>query len=158
MDWNYWSIAVVFIIGVVLAFPLAIGIVVVFAVVVRGLDWLTTRCPGFRHFRRWRRRRVYRSGRVVSRFLAPDVRRDVLVVDASRIDAGVIVARVRTWNVLYAVQGLASAPPFGDAQVVDLAGVWEWSGAQWGGPVPEPAGSPEVVEPSHGLGNQVSPP
>src|SRR5262249_39139551 len=62
----------------------------------------------------WKRR--YRPGRVVSRFLVPDVRREIEVVDASRLDAGLIVARMRTWNVLYAARGLAPAPPFGDAR------------------------------------------
>src|SRR5438046_2919210 len=131
MGWSYEVIAVVLVAGVVLAFPLAIGVVVALAGILHGLDWFTARCPGFRHLRRWHRRRMYRPGRVVSRFVAPDVRRDVLVVDASRIDAGVVAARVRTWNVLYAARGLAPVVPFGEVQVVELAGLWAWSGAAW---------------------------
>jgi hypothetical protein len=77
--------------------------VVVFGGVFIGLDRFTARCPGFSHLRRWHRRRQYRPGRVVSRFLAPDVRRDIQVMDASGIDAGLLTVRIRTSNALYAI-------------------------------------------------------
>jgi hypothetical protein len=147
MSWSYAIIALLFIAGAILAFPLAIGVVLALAGVLRGLGWFTARCPGLSHLRRWHRRRVYRPGLVVSRFVAPDVRRDVLVVDAPRLDAGVIAARVRTWNVLYAARGLAPAAPFGEVQVVELAELWAWFGAAWGGPVPQPAGAAQDAEP-----------
>ena len=66
----------------------------------------------FARIRRWYWRRVYRPGRIVSRFLAPDVRRDVEVVDASEIEAGRLIVRSRTWNVLHAIRGLSPEPPF----------------------------------------------
>jgi hypothetical protein len=88
--------------------------------------------------RRWYRRRYYRPGRVLSRFLVPDVRRDVEVVDASQIDAGLLSARIRTWNVLYAAKGLSPVPPFGGVRTVAVKDLWAWSGEPWGGPVPEP--------------------
>ena len=76
-----------------------------------------------------------------------------MVVNASQIDEGLITARVRTWNLLYAARGLAPAPPFGEARVVELATVWEWHGAAWGGPVPEgeygSGESPPRVQKSH---------
>jgi hypothetical protein len=87
--------------------------------------------------RRWYRRRLYRPGRVVSRFLAPDVRRDVEVVDASAIDAGLLTVRTRTWNVLYAIKGLSPEPPFGEVGTVAVGDLWAWSGDRLGGPVPE---------------------
>src|SRR5687767_2485543 len=87
--------------------------------------------------RRWYRRRLYRTGRVLTRFLAPDIRRDVEVVDASQIDAGLISARICTWNVLYAIKGIAAKPPFGEVRTVEIKDLWVWTGAPWGGPVPE---------------------
>jgi hypothetical protein len=137
MEWGYAIIAGLFVVGVVLAFPLAIGICVAVSSVLIGVDRFTARCPGCRQLRRRFRKRQYRPGRVVTRFLAPDVRRDVAVVDASQIDAGIILARVRTWNVLYAATGLAPTPPFGDVRTVAIQDLWVWSGAAWGGPVPE---------------------
>jgi hypothetical protein len=137
MEWGYVTIAVVFVVGVVLAFPLAIAICIAAGGVLAGIDWFTARCPGFSHLRRRRRRRLYQPGRVVSQFLAPDVRRDVEVVDASGIDTGIISARIRTWNVLYAAKELAPEPMFGDVVTVAVDGLWAWSGERWGGPVPD---------------------
>jgi hypothetical protein len=154
MEWGYTIIAGLFIIGVLLAFPLAIGVVVAVGGVLIGVDRFTSQLPGCRQLRRWLRRRQYRPGRVVTRFVAKDVRRDVEVVDAAQIDAGIIRARVRTWNVLYAVKGLAPVPAFGDVRTVEIRNLWVWSGAPWGGPVPEE--TPQTAElgaaadPGHG--------
>lgn len=146
MGWELAIIIGLFIVGVILAFPLAVGICMGLAFTLIGLDRFTDWCPGFRHLCRWVRRRRYRPGRVVSRFVAPDIRRDVLVVDASQIDARTITARVRTWNVLYSIKGLASVPPFGEVQSVQLRELWAWTGAPWGGPVPGQATPPTVSE------------
>jgi hypothetical protein len=137
MEWDYAILAGLFILGVLLAFPLAIGIVVALWGVFMGIDRFTTWCPGFSHMRRWHRRRLYRPNRVLSRFLAPDIRRDVQVVDASEIDVGRLTVRTRTWNVLYAIKGRSPEPPFGDVRVMALSDLWAWSGQPWGGPVPE---------------------
>lgn len=83
----------------------------------------------------WRRK--YRPGRVVTRFLAPDVRRDVEIIDSKEIEKGAITGRVRTWNVLYASKGIKAAPPFSEPKTLELAHLWDWSGEPWGGPVPE---------------------
>ena len=91
----------------------------------------------FTKIRRWYWKKRYRPGRVLSAFLAPDIRREVEVVEASQIDMGVISARMRTWNVLYAAKGLAPQPPFGAVQEVAIKDLWMWSGASWGGPVPD---------------------
>jgi hypothetical protein len=89
--------------------------------------------------RLWLIRRKYRPGRVISRFLAPDVRQDVEVVDVSRIESGTISARVRTWNVLYTAKGLARQPPFSDIREIEIKNLWHWSGEPWGGPLPDSA-------------------
>lgn len=136
MEWGYAIIAGLFVLGVLLAFPLAIGVVVMLGGALVGFDRFTARCPGFSHLRRWYRRRLYRPGSVVSRFLVPDVRRDVEVVDASEIDAWRLTVRTRTWNVLYAIKGLSPEPQFGDIRVVAMADLWAWSGECWGGPIP----------------------
>lgn len=144
MGWELAIIAGLFIVGVVLAFPLAIGVCAAFAGVFIALDRFTNWCPGFSHLRRWLRRRTYRPGRVVTQFVALDIRRDVLVVDASQLDVGTITARVRTWNVLYSVKRLASVPPFGEVQTIQLRELWAWTGAPWGGPVPGQATPPSA--------------
>jgi len=90
-----------------------------------------------KRIRLWYWMRLYRPGRVVSKFLAPDIRRDVDVVDASRIAEGVICARIRTWNVLYAIKGIAAEPPFGEAREIAIMDLWTWTGELWGGPVPD---------------------
>jgi hypothetical protein len=94
----------------------------------------------FKKTRLWYWKSHYRSGRVLTRFLAKDIRRDIEVVDVSRIDAGLISARIRTWNVLYAVKGLAPEPPFGDVREIQIRDLWIWSGETWGGQVPDSSG------------------
>ena len=84
----------------------------------------------------WIWKMQYRPGRVVSRFIAHDIRRDVDVADVSRIDDGIIAGRIRTWNVLYAINGLEEEPSFSDVQELRIAGLWDWTGKLWGGPVP----------------------
>jgi hypothetical protein len=122
------DIIALFVVGVVLAFPLGIVVVVAFAAILIGIDRFTDRCPGFSHFRRWCRRRRYRPGRILSQFLVPDVIRDVEVVDASAIDAGILTVRTRTWNVLYVTKGLSQKPAFGEARTVAFENLWAWSG------------------------------
>lgn len=87
----------------------------------------------FEQWKRWWRRRTFREGEVVSRFIAPDVRRDVEVVSVSKLDEGIIVARVRTTNVLYASKGLAPSAEFGPVVEHRIDTLWDWSGASWGG-------------------------
>jgi hypothetical protein len=91
----------------------------------------------FKKIRLWYWKRQYRSGCVVSSFLAPDIRRDVEVIDASRVEDGVISARIRTWNVLYAIKGIAPEPPFGEVREIAIKDLWTWTGELWGGRVPD---------------------
>jgi hypothetical protein len=83
------------------------------------------------------RKRQFRAGASLSRFIAPDIRRDVEVVDASEVCQGFIIARVRTWNVLHVVKGLVPRPEFSGPRRVPLEGIWDWKGARWGGPIPD---------------------
>jgi hypothetical protein len=99
--------------------------------------WSVMLLAAFHKLRLWRWKRRYRPGTVVSRIIAPDVRRDVEVLDTSRIDAGVITARTRTWNVLYAIRKIEPEPPFGDAKDVAIKDMWRWTGASWDGAVPD---------------------
>lgn len=83
--------------------------------------------------RNWNRRRVYKPGRVLSRFVAREVKRDVEVISADQIDDGIIVARVRTNNVLYVAKGLTEEDRFCEAVTLEIATMWDWSGKPWGG-------------------------
>lgn len=83
--------------------------------------------------RNWPRRRTFREGKVISRFVACDIRRDILVVSAARIDTGIITARVRTTNVLYHRKGVRLAPEFGPATELPIDKLWGWTGKSWGG-------------------------
>src|ERR1700760_2710378 len=79
------------------------------------------------------RRRRFRSGKTLSRFIARDVRREILIVAAERIDEGIIIGRVRTINVLYLSGDLISRPEFGEKQELRIDEMWNWTGKSWGG-------------------------
>jgi hypothetical protein len=89
--------------------------------------------PIVEKLRNWRHRRTLREGRVVSQFIACDVRRDILVVSAARIDEGIITGRVRTTNVLYLSKGLVREPEFEEARELRIDEMWRWTGNRWGG-------------------------
>ena len=86
--------------------------------------------------RSWYWKRRYRPGKILTQFIARDIRRDVEIIDATYASNGVIVVRTRTWNVLYVFRGLAPQPPFGEVRTVEIKDLWKWSGEPWGGPVP----------------------
>lgn len=83
--------------------------------------------------RQWFRRRRYRVGRTMSRFIAPDVRREVQILDTRRLDEGYITARIRTSNILYQAKGLLPASEFGEPQEIAIVDLWHWTGQPWGG-------------------------
>ena len=87
----------------------------------------------FKRVRNWLRRRWYREGATLSRFVACDVRREIQVVSAAWIDEGVITGRVRTTNVLYLSRGLVPEPEFGPPQELRIGEMWHWTGQSWGG-------------------------
>ncbi|MBN1311119.1 MAG: hypothetical protein JXB30_06840, partial [Anaerolineae bacterium] len=86
-----------------------------------------------RTVQKWHRRRKYQEGKRVSRFIARDIRRDVLVVNASRIDEGIITGRVRTINALYLRNELIEQPEYGPVQEIRIDEIWHWTGQSWGG-------------------------
>lgn len=83
--------------------------------------------------RRWLRRRTFREGAVLSRFVARDVRRDVLIVSIASIDDGTITGRTRTTNVLYVSKELTPQPEFGPPTELRIDQLWQWTGSTWGG-------------------------
>jgi hypothetical protein len=87
----------------------------------------------FENIKIWIRRRKFREGKTLSRFIACDVRRDIMIVSAARIDQGVITARVRTTNLLYVARGLTTQPEFEPAREVHIKEIWDWTGKRWGG-------------------------
>ena len=101
-----------------------------------GVCGVTGKSGLLHRLRVWFWKRQYRQGSVISRFLAPDIRREVEVVDTSDITSGVLTVRTRTWNVLYAIRGHQPEPAFGAVRSVEIANLWRWSGELWGGPVP----------------------
>jgi hypothetical protein len=87
----------------------------------------------FKTFQAWWRRRTLREGKVLTRFIARDIRRDVLIASAARVDAGIVTGRVRTVKVLYIAKGLESQPQFEGARELRIDELWHWTGAGWGG-------------------------
>lgn len=81
----------------------------------------------------WLRRRTLREGKLLSRFIARDIRRDILVVSAARVDEGLVTVRVRTTNVLYLAKGLTEEPQFALEVEIPIKDLWHWSGESWGG-------------------------
>lgn len=87
----------------------------------------------FRYLMKRRHRKIYREGCVLSRFIARDVRRDVMILSAHDIEDGFITARIRTTNVMYLSRGAVSSLAFEPPQQIALDQLWVWSGQPWGG-------------------------
>jgi len=81
----------------------------------------------------WHRRRTIREGRNLSRFIATDVRRDIVVMSTARIEEGLITCRMRTTNLLYVARGLAVESEFEPPKEVRVDDMWKWTGQPWGG-------------------------
>lgn len=78
-------------------------------------------------------RASFHSGKPLSRFIARDVRREILIVNIDEIESGFIVAKVRTNNLLYLSKQLAAEKRFGEAKRIPIEGMWNWTGQSWGG-------------------------
>jgi hypothetical protein len=87
--------------------------------------------------RMWAWKYKYRPGRVFTKFIAKDIRREIEIVETPEITQGVVTGRTRTWNVLYAAKGIKPQPPFGDVQRLKIKHLWDWAGEPSGGPVPD---------------------
>ena len=92
-----------------------------------------TKMTIFKRFKHWWRRRRFREGRTLSRFIARDVRREVQIISAAKIDEGIITVQVRTTNVLYLSRGLIPKPEFEPPRELRIAEMWNWTGQSWGG-------------------------
>lgn len=90
----------------------------------------------FARLRKRLRRKKYAPGAILSQFLAPDIKREVEVVDASEVDEGFVTVRIRTWNLLYVARGMGSVPEFKPPQRKAIEELWVWTGESWGGSVP----------------------
>ena len=91
----------------------------------------------FAKVRRYLLRRTYTAGSRLTQFLARDIRREVEIVDASDVEGGYVIARIRTWNLLYVARGMAAVPEFSAPRRVAITDLWKWTGQEWGGPVPD---------------------
>lgn len=87
----------------------------------------------FKKLQRWLNRLKFREGRILSRFVARDVRRDIRIISVARLDEGVIVGCVRTTNLLYASAGLVPQPEFEPPRELHIKELWKWTGKSWGG-------------------------
>lgn len=87
----------------------------------------------FKRVRNWFRRRWYREGSTLSRFIACDVRREILIVSAVKVEEGIVTGRVRTTNLLYVAGGMVPEPEFGPPQELHIGEMWHWTGQSWGG-------------------------
>jgi hypothetical protein len=76
---------------------------------------------------------MFREGVTLSRFVARDVRREILIISAARVHEGILTARVRTTNLLYVSRGLLPPPDFEPAREVNIEELWTWTGLSWGG-------------------------
>ena len=79
------------------------------------------------------RRKRYRENQTLSRFIAKDIRREILIVSAARVEEGIITGRVRTTNLLYVSHGLVPEPEFEPVKELRINEMWRWTGKSWGG-------------------------
>jgi hypothetical protein len=87
----------------------------------------------FKRIQKWFRRRKYHEGKMLSRFIARDIRRDIQVISTARIEEGIITVRVRSSNRLYIYKGLVTQPDFEPAKEMHIDEIWKWTGKSWGG-------------------------
>lgn len=81
---------------------------------------------------------AYRRGKSYTRFIAPDIKREVEIVDTRRVADGIVTARTRTWNLLYQISfETYREPPFGPEREIPIEALWYWGGESWGGSVPK---------------------
>jgi hypothetical protein len=87
----------------------------------------------FQAIQRWFRKRKFREGKTLTRFIARDVRRDILIDSVARIEEGIITGRVRTTNALYLSHRLVPQPEFEPPRELHIEDMWHWTGKSWGG-------------------------
>lgn len=75
----------------------------------------------------------YSVGSTHSRFIARDVKREIQIVENSRLSEGYITVKIKTSNLLYEAGGLVSKSEFGPPTEVAIDELWQWKGHSWGG-------------------------
>ena len=67
----------------------------------------------------------YKNGKFISRFIAHDVKKEIVVVDDSKIEQGVLLIRERVINVLYLakIEGY-ELPEFSEPKLVKISSMW----------------------------------
>ena len=78
-------------------------------------------------------RAAFKTGEPLSRFVARDVRREILVINIDEIESGNITAKIRTNNLLYLSKNLTGESEFGEPQRMPIKEIWNWTGQSWGG-------------------------
>ncbi|TWT78614.1 hypothetical protein CA13_00100 [Planctomycetes bacterium CA13] len=78
-------------------------------------------------------RAAFETGEPLSRFIARDVRRQILIVNIDEIESGFVVAQTKTDNILYLSKKLAVESEFGAPSRIQVGRMWEWTGNSWGG-------------------------
>ncbi|KAI9135176.1 hypothetical protein [Acaryochloris sp. CCMEE 5410] len=86
----------------------------------------------FHQVQKHRRRQIFRQGQTLSRFVARNIRRDVMILADADIDSSFITARIRTVNVLYMSRHLVPLTLFGLPEQVAVNRLWNWRGQPWG--------------------------
>ncbi|MEM7455586.1 MAG: hypothetical protein AAF456_14630 [Planctomycetota bacterium] len=78
-------------------------------------------------------RQAFETGKPISRFIARDVRREILVVNIDELSSGFIIARTRTSNLFYLSKKLTEMREFGKPERISIEDIWNWTGQSWGG-------------------------
>lgn len=66
----------------------------------------------------------FAANHIETRRIAPDVQRDILVLDDSTLDRGYVTARTRTFNVSCAPVDDEDRPDYGDPEIVRIQTAW----------------------------------
>lgn len=103
-----WQPILLLMAGVILAFPLAI-------LISAGLGWMLMKWENTK-LHLWLKRRSLREGKVIVRWPARDVRRDLLITDLSRLADGQVGLKRRE----YCLRGKTPPPPFGEVEYISL--------------------------------------
>ena len=78
-------------------------------------------------------RAAFDSGEPMTRFIARDVRREILIVNIDELESGFVVAQTKTDNILYLSNNLAAESAFDAPERIQVDKMWEWTGNSWGG-------------------------
>ena len=68
----------------------------------------------------------FAANRIETQLVAPDVQRDILVLDDSTLDHGYVTARTRTFNVTCTPVNNEDRPDYGDPEIVHIQSAWNY--------------------------------